>query len=192
MPSIDLTIPAVLDRTGGVLAELAHEINVRLQKADDHRLSASLKLAEAKEACAKEGVSFKSWVAAEIKQIGYIEATKLAKIGAAPDPAKALEDNRNAARAGMKKGRTKGVANVSNSTSPAASTVVSFPPARYEEAICIRVREAISALSGLSPPAAIVGYLRGTDHAIIVGERLPAAAEWLAEFTEIWSNENAD
>src|SRR3990167_3506494 len=86
-------ISIVRTETAG-LAELAHEINVRLQKADDHRLSASLKLAEAKEACKAAGISFKTWVSREINQISYPEAARLAKVGASADPAKALEDLR--------------------------------------------------------------------------------------------------
>lgn len=59
-------------------------------------------------------------------------------------------------------------------------------PARGREAIAGRVREAITALSGLPPPGEVVGFLRGTDAAVIVNDHLGPAADWLAEFAEIW------
>lgn len=77
----------------GYLSDLAHEINVCLKKADDYRLTVSLKLAEAKAACKKAKVPFKSWVNRNI-EIGYFEATRLAKIGGSEQPAKALADLR--------------------------------------------------------------------------------------------------
>lgn len=165
----------------GFLTDLAHEINVRLQKADDHRLSASLKLAEAKAACKLAGISFKSWVSREVKQLGYVEATRLAKIGSAPDPAKALEDMRAKSHARKVAFR--------NAT-PAALADHSAAPARGKDAVCARVRDAIAALSGLPNAAEVVGYFQGTDHAVIVDERLSAAVRWLSEFSEAWSDEN--
>lgn len=62
-------------------------------------------------------------------------------------------------------------------------------PARGKDAICHRVREAIVALSGLPPPLEVIGYLRGTDNAVIVDEHLRAAARWFAEFSELWPEE---
>lgn len=59
-------------------------------------------------------------------------------------------------------------------------------PARGREAIAGRVREAITALSGLPPPGEVVGFLRGTDAAVIVNDHLGPAADWLAEFAELW------
>jgi hypothetical protein len=64
------------------------------------------------------------WVAEKIEFVGYIEATRLAKVGEAKDPAAALEDLRAKAKTGMQASRQKRVANVSNSPEPAA------PPAR--------------------------------------------------------------
>ena len=90
----------------GYLKGLAHEINVRLQKADDHRLSAALKLAEAKVVCKKAGIPFKSWVSREIK-LTYNESTILARIGASDDPPKALADLRQGTKTRTQKQREK-------------------------------------------------------------------------------------
>ena len=176
------------------LTDLAHEIRVRLQKADDHRLSASLKLAEARAACKAEGVSFKAWVVAEIKSIGYPEATKLAKIGAAPDPAKALADFR-AVRAGRERNRrVEKVGHVANSSQVALPAQIAAPaaalprPGRGKEAICARVAEALIVLSGLPPAIEVANYFKGTDGAIIVDERLATAARWVVELHEAWGD----
>lgn len=59
-------------------------------------------------------------------------------------------------------------------------------PMRGKAAIIARVREAITALHGLPSAAEVVGYLDGTDEAILIGERLPAVAEWLAAFADLW------
>lgn len=171
----------------GFLADLAHEINVRLQKADDHRLSASLKLAEAKAACKKAGIAFKGWVLREIKQLGYTEATRLAKIGAASDPAKALADMRQQVAARVKRHDTENKGQkvaLANATLPA--------PARGKDAICSRVTDAITALSGLPPAAEVAGYFKGTDRAVLVDERLTVAVQWLDEFSASWGDNAGD
>lgn len=62
-------------------------------------------------------------------------------------------------------------------------------PARGKAAICQRVREAISALSGLPPAGEVVDYFRGTDEAVLVAERLPVAMRWLSEFSDLWPEE---
>lgn len=64
-------------------------------------------------------------------------------------------------------------------------------PARGKAAICQRVREAISALSGLPPAGEVVDYFRGTDEAVLVAERLPVAMRWLSEFSDLWPEEGA-
>lgn len=66
---------------------------------------------------------------------------------------------------------------------------ISARPGRGRAAIIQRVREAITALSGLPPPHEVVNYLQGTDDAVLIGEHLPAAARWLAEFAEQWPEE---
>jgi len=90
------------------LAPLAKEVNVRLEKAaklesdaQDHRLAAALKLAEAKEICTRAGVSFQKWAEENIKEVngkevGFQTIRKLANIGEAEDPKAALEGARAA------------------------------------------------------------------------------------------------
>lgn len=56
------------------------------------------------------------------------------------------------------------------------------------EGICRSIRDAICALSGLPPAAEVASYFAGTDHAILVAERLPAVADWIAEFNAAWSH----
>ncbi len=59
-------------------------------------------------------------------------------------------------------------------------------PSRGKDAVRQRVREAISALSGLPSPHEVMGYFAGTDEAVLVSERLPDAATWLAGFSGLW------
>lgn len=100
------------------LQPVAKEINTRMEKAnsieakaqqqaDDHRLAASLRMAEAQDACKKAGITFKRWVAehleyktptGEMKKLSYGEAIRLSSIGASSDPAQALEDLRAGTR----------------------------------------------------------------------------------------------
>lgn len=94
----------------------AKEINTRFEKAeklggqaDDHRLAASLKLAEAKNECKAAGVKWADWVKENIKQ-SYDYVNKLVKIGAteAENPGegvKMLEDMRKGGAARVKKHR---------------------------------------------------------------------------------------
>jgi hypothetical protein len=62
-------------------------------------------------------------------------------------------------------------------------------PMRGSAAVCDRVREAITILSGLPPAHEVVGYFAGTDAAIIISERLRPAASWLADFSDAWKDE---
>ena len=87
-----------------VLKPVAKEINVRLDKAalmdskaDDHRLAASLRLAEARARCNEADINFKSWVGDNVIQ-SYNTVRKLATVGDADDPKAALSD----LRAGVK------------------------------------------------------------------------------------------
>jgi ParB-like chromosome segregation protein Spo0J len=61
--------------------------------------------------------------------------------------------------------------------------------ARGPAAICDRVRDAITILSGLPPAHEVAGYFAGIDAAIIISERLRPAAAWLAEFNDAWKDE---
>lgn len=71
----------------------------------------------------------------------------------------------------------------------AAATRKPAPPRRA--AICMIVREAVAALAGLPPASEVAGYFRGTDHAILVDERLTDAARWLADFARAWRSDDA-
>ena len=91
------------------LAPLAKEINVRLEKATgmedkayDHRLAAALQLQKAKEQCAVAKVPFKTWCEENVDQ-SYESVRKLAAVGAADDPKKALEDLRGKNKEANKK-----------------------------------------------------------------------------------------
>ena len=91
----------------------AREINVRLQKAaeiegkaDDHRLAAALKLAEAKAKCDAASINFKKWCEANVEQ-KFETVRKLAVVGAAKEPAKALADLREGTRQSVAKSREK-------------------------------------------------------------------------------------
>lgn len=65
-------------------------------------------------------------------------------------------------------------------------------PKRGKAAIAARVCNGLAALSGLPPPGEVVGYLRGTDAAVLVDEKLPDAYRWLREFTDLWSEQGDD
>src|SRR3990167_10537119 len=95
------------------LAPIAREINVRFEKADklghladDHRLAAAIKLKEAEDLCKASGIKFKAWVEKNVEQ-KWETARKLLGIGKAPDPAKALEDQRSYNKAKNKEHRAK-------------------------------------------------------------------------------------
>lgn len=108
------------------LAPVAKEINVRFEKAngldskaDDHRIAAAQRLAEAKAKCEETGVNFKSWCEANVTQ-AYETVRKLVSVGAADDPVAALADmrsgNKKAAqkhRDGKKKASTTGAKAIS-------------------------------------------------------------------------------
>ncbi len=61
-------------------------------------------------------------------------------------------------------------------------------PGRGREAICDRVREAITILSGLPPAHEVAAYFAGTDAAILISERLSPAASWIADFNDAWKD----
>lgn len=60
-------------------------------------------------------------------------------------------------------------------------------PRRGKDAICLKVREAISLISGLPPALTVIEYVRDTDHAILIDEQIEAASEWMNEFSNSWS-----
>lgn len=61
-------------------------------------------------------------------------------------------------------------------------------PARGQDAICMRAREAITVLSGLPRPAEVAGWLRASDASSLIEDRIENAASWINEFAEAWRN----
>lgn len=122
-------------KVGEFLPTLAREINVRLEKAtqiegkaDDHRLAATLKLAEAKTRCEAQKVNFKKWCEANIKY-SYENVRKLAAIGLSADPPKALADLRAGTKKAMKKSRAKARATASDPAAVADTAIATMPEA---------------------------------------------------------------
>lgn len=61
------------------------------------------------------------------------------------------------------------------------------PPPRGNEAYCIRVRDAMLALSGLPDPTDVARYFNDHPHlAAVMDGRLESAAEWLIAFADEW------
>lgn len=110
------------------LTPLAKEINTRLMKAkqiegkaDDHRLAAAIRLAEAEKLCKDSGISFKKWVEASVTQ-SFETVRQLVRIGGADDPQKALEDLRSGsakANKALRERKKKQASAVSRDTSSA-------------------------------------------------------------------------
>lgn len=95
------------------LEPIAKEINTRFEKAakleqgaDDHRLAAAIKLAEAENLCKEAGVKFDDW-AAENVQLSRESWRKLLPVGRADDSKKALADMREKNAEANKKHREK-------------------------------------------------------------------------------------
>ena len=95
------------------LTPIAKEINARLakatqasEKAADHRLTAALRLAEAKALCDKNKLAFKPWVETNIER-SYGDANKLAIAGATANPEEAVAELREGDAARRKKSQTK-------------------------------------------------------------------------------------
>lgn len=89
----------------GILATLAHEINVRMALAakhdassNDHRLAAAIQMAAAKAACEDARIPFRRWAEAHLSQ-AFESVRHMARIGSSDNPQLALEDwrRRNAA-----------------------------------------------------------------------------------------------
>ena len=132
--SRELTQKAKHTTTLTTLRPIAKEINVRIDKAegmdtkaDDHRLAASLKLAEAKKLCEKDGIKFKKWCEDNLNQ-SYDNLRKLAMIGATTNPAKALMDMRAGNKIANKKHR-ESVKGKAIASAPAEERVTPFQQA---------------------------------------------------------------
>lgn len=190
---VDLKVPGGLDRSSPrTLDQIAESVNETVREVrefqDDKRLQMALDLAEAKALCATQDIPFKQWVADNIELVGYPEATTLAKIGEAADPAVALEDHRAKKRTSKAQADAKKKVGYVANSDPAP---VPAPPTRGKDAICERVSQAIQTLSGLPPAEQVAGYFNDSDQAILVDERVLRALDWLTEFAERRSNPDA-
>lgn len=137
------------------LTPIGREINVRFEKAaklesdaDDHRLAASLKLADAEKICETNSIPFKTWAAENVTQ-GWETVRKLVVIGrAGPDEApKLLEDMRNknseANKAARERKKAERVAATAAGTAPVG---VGTKPAAVSEALTTLKPEAALAV----------------------------------------------
>lgn len=82
------------------LAPVAKRIDAHMEsagkndgKANEHRLSASMLMADAKAKCAPLNITFKQWCADSLS-VSYDHARKMARIGESDEPALMLEDLR--------------------------------------------------------------------------------------------------
>lgn len=113
----------------GKLKPLATEINARFEKANkaitkanDHRVAAAIRLAEAKVICKENHIDFKKWAEANFTQ-SWGELGRLVTAGNADDPRKAIEDMRLGARNRMQKTRDR------RTTAPPTEPTISGPTA---------------------------------------------------------------
>lgn len=123
------------------LPGLAKEINVRLGKvskslddADNHRVSAALRLAEARDNCKAAGLKFGDWVEENIEERGLQECNRLAAIGAKGEEAARAQiaDMRNKSAAASKAHRER---QSSGGGSPTPSSgPKKAPPTKLEQA----------------------------------------------------------
>lgn len=98
--------------------------------------------------CGEAEISARAGVAEKIEFVGYVEATKLAKIGGAKDPAKALEDHRQKKASGARERRSaEKVGYVANS-SKSATEPPARPP-RGNEAVHQYLKDALIHLAAL-------------------------------------------
>ena len=119
------------------LSPIAKEINVRLAKAAkateqaaDHRLTAALRLAEAKALCEKVKLHFKPWVEANIER-SYGDANRLAIAGASENPEEAVATMRDEQAARRKKSQAK-LREARPSTSGGAPATAKQPPSPFQ------------------------------------------------------------
>jgi len=71
------------DQANAQLKDIAEEVKVRLGKSDDYRLSAAIKIAEAKAICDANNIKWKPWAEKNIKTLGWESVRKLVPVGAA-------------------------------------------------------------------------------------------------------------
>jgi hypothetical protein len=88
-------------KTEAKLEPIAKEITERLRladlsetKADDHRIAAAIKFADARKMCDDVGIAFKPWAEKHLPNQSYETIRKLVAVGNADDPKLALADMR--------------------------------------------------------------------------------------------------
>ena len=130
----------VLHKNKVALEQAAHEINARMERfeklgsqADDHRLAAALRLADAKKLCRASKIDFGKWVEKNVKQ-SYETVRKLLPIGVAESEkagagVKLLADLRKGAAKRNRELRERKKANA------ATHTQATPPNVRAEEAV---------------------------------------------------------
>ena len=125
------------------LAPIAKEINHKLEqatktdaKADDYRLSAALRLAEAKARCETDKLGFKQWAEENVTQ-SYETVRKLAVVGAADDPKLALEDMRGKNKVANKKLRDKKASEAGSRDPSAPAAKPQTPIDRIESGLAV-------------------------------------------------------
>jgi len=103
---------ALVTKANNKLAPIAKEINVRFEKiaklegdANDHRLSAAIRIAEAEKVCVEAGIKFAEWAVENIKEQKWETVRKLLYVGKSEDPKAALTDQRKANNERNKKHR---------------------------------------------------------------------------------------
>jgi ParB-like chromosome segregation protein Spo0J len=62
-------------------------------------------------------------------------------------------------------------------------------PVAGREGICDRVKESIMVLSGLPPAHEVAEWFAGADVASLISERIRPAAAWVADFDDVWKDE---
>lgn len=145
------------------------------------------------------------WSDREIARHAKVTHPLVAKLRAEIAPAPTSPDKPKATRTYKTKHGTTATMNTTaiggttpaaDATKPKATARTTTPtdtakpaPSSGKTAICDRVREAITILSGLPPAHEVAGYFDGTDAAIIISERLAPAAAWMAAFSDAWSDE---
>lgn len=143
------------------LAPIAHEINVRMEKAammdgkaDDHRLAAALKFADAKKLCEDAGIKFEEWSKKHVPNQSFETVRQLARVGAADDPKIALADLRkgNAERNRQHRAKAKKAVKGGNALPSAPAARAATPFQRAEAALAempeTAVKELVSSQAG--------------------------------------------
>lgn len=154
---------AALAKAEAKLEPIAKEINVRLEKAammdgkaDDHRLAAALKFAEAKKLCeSTPGLKFEEWSKKHVPNQSFETVRQLARIGAAEKPELALADLRKsnaernkAHRAKTKKAGKSGAGDLPSAPSRSAATPFQRAEAALSELPESVVKELVTSQAG--------------------------------------------